>query len=144
MSDQQKIILFAEDELLVREAARMALEDENYTVLLADNGDEAIGIFVDRYEDIDLVLLDVQMPGMNGDEALKQMQFIDPAVNVIFVTGVIIDWEELGVAGIIQKPYGTGELLRRVKGILTPPQPLIHPNYLLQNRLYISNSGTCK
>ncbi|MFT7691429.1 MAG: DNA-binding response OmpR family regulator [Candidatus Latescibacterota bacterium] len=121
MSDQQKIILFAEDELLVREAARMALEDENYTVLLADNGDEAIGIFVDRYEDIDLVLLDVQMPGMNGDEALKQMQFIDPAVNVIFVTGVIIDWEELGVAGIIQKPYGTGELLRRVKGILTPP-----------------------
>ena len=107
MSDQQKIILLAEDELLVREAARMTLEDDNYTVLLADNGGEAIEIFVDRYEEIDLVLLDVQMPGMNGDDALEQMQFIDPDVKVIFVTGVIIDWQELGVAGIIQKPYGS-------------------------------------
>jgi len=121
MSDQQKTILIAEDELLVREAARMALEDENYTVLLADNGDEAIEIFVDQYENIDLVLLDVQMPGMNGDDALEQMQFIDPDVTVIFVTGVIIDWEELGVAGIIQKPYGTDELLRRVREIFFPP-----------------------
>ena len=93
MSDQQKIILLAEDELLVREAARMTLEDDNYTVLLADNGGEAIEIFVDRYEEIDLVLLDVQMPGMNGDYALEQMQFIDPDVKVIFVTGVIIDWQ---------------------------------------------------
>lgn len=121
MSDQQKIILIAEDELLVREAARMALEDEQYTVLLADNGDEALEIFVDRYEEIDLVLLDVQMPGMNGDDALEQMQFIDPDVKVIFVTGVIINWEELGVAGIIQKPYGSDELLRRVREILSPP-----------------------
>lgn len=117
MSDQQKIILLAEDELLVREAARMTLEDDNYTVLLADNGGEAIEIFVDRYEEIDLVLLDVQMPGMNGDDALEQMQFIDPDVKVIFVTGVIIDWQELGVAGIIQKPYGSEELLRRVREI---------------------------
>jgi two-component system cell cycle sensor histidine kinase/response regulator CckA len=121
MSDQQKIILLAEDELLVREAARMTLEDENYTVLLADNGGEAIEIFVDRYEEIDLVLLDVQMPGMNGDDALEQMQFIDPDVKVIFVTGVIIDWQELGVAGIIQKPYGGDELLRRVREILALP-----------------------
>jgi two-component system, cell cycle sensor histidine kinase and response regulator CckA len=121
MSDQQKIILLAEDELLVREAARMTLEDDNYTVLLADNGGEAIEIFVDRYEEIDLVLLDVQMPGMNGDDALEQMQFIDPDVKVIFVTGVIIDWQELGVAGIIQKPYGSEELLRRVREIFALP-----------------------
>lgn len=121
MSDEQKIILLAEDELLVREAARMALEDEHYTVLLADNGDEAIEIFVERYEEIDLILLDVQMPGMNGDDALEQMQFIDPNVKVIFVTGVLIDWEELGVAGIIQKPYDNNELLRRVREILALP-----------------------
>lgn len=121
MSDQQKIILLAEDELLVREAARMTLEDDNYTVLLADNGGEALEIFVDRYEEIDLVLLDVQMPGMNGDDALEQMQFIDPDVKVIFVTGVIIDWQELGVAGIIQKPYGSEELLRRVREIFALP-----------------------
>ena len=121
MSDQQKIILLAEDELLVREAARMTLEDDNYTVLLADNGGEAIEIFVDRYEEIDLVLLDVQMPCMNGDDALEQMQFIDPDVKVIFVTGVIIDWQELGVAGIIQKPYGSEELLRRVREIFALP-----------------------
>ncbi len=118
MSPTTKTILIAEDELLVREAARMGLEDANYTVLLASNGEEALEIFVHHYENIDLVLLDVQMPGMNGDEALSQMQFIDPAVKVMFVTGVIIDWEELGVTGIIQKPYATGELLRRVRELI--------------------------
>ena len=115
MPPPPQTILIAEDELLVREAARMGLEDANYTVLLASNGDEALDIFVDQYENIDLVLLDVQMPGMNGDEALKQMQFIDPKVKVLFITGVIIDWEELGVVGIIQKPYAASELLRRVQ-----------------------------
>lgn len=122
MPQTSKTILLAEDELLVREAARMGLEDANYTVLLASNGDETLEIFVEQYENIDLVLLDVQMPGMNGDEALGQMQFIDPEVKVMFVTGVIIDWEELGVARIIQKPYASGELLRRVEELLADSQ----------------------
>lgn len=94
MPQTSKTILLAEDELLVREAARMGLEDANYTVLLASNGDEALG----------------------------QMQFIDPEVKVMFVTGVIIDWEELGVARIIQKPYASGELLRRVEELLADSQ----------------------
>lgn len=111
-------ILIAEDELLVSHAARLELEDAGYVVLDAADGDEAVEIFMDNYDEIDLVLLDMTMPLMNGDDALAQMRFIDPEIKVVLFTGIVVDWEELKVNGIIQKPFGTGEILSKVQELL--------------------------
>lgn len=107
-------ILIAEDELLVSHAARLELEAAGYAVLDAADGDEAVEIFMDNYDRIDLVLLDLTMPLMNGDDALVQMRFIDPEIKVVLVA----DWEELKVEGIIQKPFGSGEILSKVRELL--------------------------
>ena len=56
----------------------------------------------------------ITMPLMNGDDALVQMRFIDPEIKVVLVT----DWEELKVEGIIQKPFGSGEILSKVRELL--------------------------
>lgn len=112
-------ILVVEDELLVLETLKTVLQDRGYAVLTASNGDEAIQLFIDRYEEIDLVLLDMQMPGKNGGEALEEMQFIDPEVKAFFITGVLVDWESLGALGIIQKPFLTSDLVDKVDSILT-------------------------
>lgn len=58
------------------------------------------------------------MPLMNGDDALVQMRFIDPEIKVVLVTGIVADWEELKVEGIIQKPFGSGEILSKVRELL--------------------------
>ena len=118
MSNPSATILIAEDELLVSLAARLELEEANYTVLEAGDGDKAVEIFMDNYDEIDLVLLDLTMPLMNGDDALAQMRFIVPEIKVILFTGIVADWETLAVDGIIQKPFGAGEILSKVQEIL--------------------------
>ena len=107
-------ILIAQDELLASHAAHLELEAAGYAVLDAADGDEAVEIFMDNYDRIDLVILDLTMPLMNGDDALVQMRFIDPEIKVVLVT----DWEELKVEGIIQKPFGSGEILSKVRELL--------------------------
>ena len=111
-------ILIAEDELLTRMATRATLEDASYTVLEAGDGDEAVDVFFDNFAEIDLVVLDVQMPLLNGHEVLEKMRFVKPDVKVIFLTGVVMDWEDLGAEGIIQKPYDSRMMLRKVQEVL--------------------------
>ena len=119
MSGQQQTILIVEDELLIKEFMIAVLKDEGYNVLETDSGDEAVQIFIDRYEDIDLVLLDMQMPDKNGAEVLEELQFIDANVKAFFVSGVVVDWESLGAIGILQKPFQAKDLAKAVRDILT-------------------------
>lgn len=111
-------ILIVEDEPLTRMATRAILEDANYTVLEAGDGNEGVDVFFDHFEQIDLVVLDIQMPLLNGHEVLEKLRFVAPDVKVIFLTAVVIDWEDLGVEGIIQKPYNARALLRKVQEVL--------------------------
>ena len=76
MSGEQQTILIVEDELLIKEFMIAVLKDEGYNVLETDCGDEAVQIFIDRYEDINLVLLDMQMPDKNGAEVLKNCNLL--------------------------------------------------------------------
>ena len=115
---QMPTILLVEDEPLIRMAARAALEDAEYQVLEAGDGDEGVDVFFNHLGQIDLVLLDIQMPLLNGHEVLEKLRFVEPDVKVIFLTAVVIDWEDLGVAGIIQKPVDSRTLLRKVKAAL--------------------------
>lgn len=74
MSQDKKTILIAEDEVDLREMYTMALERADFEVLSAVNGVEALEWLDRRYTDIDLILLDIVMPGMDGFEALEKIK----------------------------------------------------------------------
>jgi CheY-like chemotaxis protein len=69
-------ILVVDDEAMIRTLATLALKRLGYTVLVAENGLEAVTIFEQREADITAILLDIAMPVMNGEEALQRIRKI--------------------------------------------------------------------
>jgi CheY-like chemotaxis protein len=118
MASSKGTILIVEDEGITRMAARWDLEEADYSVLEAADGDEGLQVFIDHHQHIDLVLLDMQLPSQNGYELLEQMRFVRPEVRVVLFTAVVMDWEALGVCGIIQKPYNLRDLLDKVGEVM--------------------------
>ena len=112
-------ILVVDDEDVMRETASEILKLLGYSTITARNGSEAVDIFREKYSSIDLVILDMVMPVMNGREALAAMKELSPSVNVLIASGFIRDEDidgikGLGIYGIIRKPYQTSELSRMV------------------------------
>jgi len=119
-------ILIAEDNDDLREAAREMIEALGYRVLLARDGEEAVCVFTENSTKVDMVLLDVVMPRMNGTEALAAMTALRPGLRAIFTTGYANEADSLaatrraGVA-ILQKPYGTVMLGQQIRAMLDEP-----------------------
>ncbi len=116
-------ILVIDDEEVVRSAAKAALERYGYTVQLAPNGKAGLELFAERAANIRLVLLDMLMPVMSGDETLKALRRIRPDVPVIGSSGynAAVARERFGnrgLAGFVQKPYTAQVLADCVKAVL--------------------------
>jgi PAS domain S-box-containing protein len=107
-------ILIVDDESLIRKLAQTILEGFGYSVLLAENGKQAVEIFGQNSDGIAAVLLDFTMPVMDGIEAFNQFQKISPIVPVIISTGhrdvILTEKFEGTIAGILEKPYTPAEL----------------------------------
>ena len=117
-------ILLVDDEARIREMAREMLQMAGYTVLEAENGEEAVDIYRKRMADISLVILDLIMPVMGGKQCLEQLLKINPEVKVVLASGyysanaaskTAIEKESRGFVG---KPYRTKEILRVVRKVL--------------------------
>ena len=76
-------MLIADDEEMIRIFAKAALEHFGYTVTLAGNGLEAVDLFAHAPNAFDLVLLDLTMPAMNGEEVFRRLQILRPGVPVL-------------------------------------------------------------
>lgn len=119
-----KLILLADDEPLIRNTTSKMLTDLNYHVVLATNGEEALRIYEERGNEIDLVILDVVMPKMSGRKAYEQISEINEAVKVIFTSGFTGD-EAVSeiVSGVntafLRKPYRAQDLQRLIIAMLT-------------------------
>ncbi len=116
-------ILVVDDEETVRLTASRTLESYGYDTRIAVNGAEAVEIFRRRPEAIGLVLLDLTMPVMGGEEALRRMQAIEPRVRVLLTSGyseveAIQRFAGKGLAGFIQKPYTAGALAEKVRDLI--------------------------
>lgn len=114
-------ILLAEDDAVVRDATKAILEYGGYKVVTADNGQEAVLLF--KVHRIDMVLMDVVMPVMNGVEAYRIIKDNSPDVRILFTSGFTSDI--LSRAGIdprdkrlLQKPVSSDTLLKMVRAAL--------------------------
>lgn len=112
-------ILVVDDEHEITEAACAMLEKQGYGVTAIADSREAVQHFRENHASIDLVLLDMIMPGYDGRECFEKMVEVDPHVRVVLSTGYAVGEKvELalrrGIKGFIQKPFSTRQLCRVV------------------------------
>jgi signal transduction histidine kinase len=122
-------ILVAEDEEALRNLAKDVLEELGYKVLLAKDGEEAIRLYAENCDRVDMLLLDVMMPRMGGPRAYESITELAGKIPTIFMTGYSselvqsrfleqnIDIKESGVI-VIQKPYSVDGLGRKIREVL--------------------------
>jgi PAS domain S-box-containing protein len=116
-------VLVVDDEQIVRRTAKAMLERYGYSVVLAENGKEAVELYKVLSDKIDLILLDMTMPVMGGEETFRQMKTIRADVRVILSSGyneaeAIRRFTGKGLAGFIQKPYSALTLTEKVRSVL--------------------------
>lgn len=117
------VVLVVDDEEVVRNLARVALERRGYAVLTAENGQEALEIFQQNRDRVSLVLLDLTMPVMGGEETLAGLKEMRPDVPVLLSSGYS-EWEAMrlfagkGLIGFIQKPYPPSRLVEALRSVM--------------------------
>ena len=112
-------ILIVDDEEPMRITAKAILEQLGYSVLLAENGGDAVALFQNGQTTIDLVILDMIMPVMNGRDCFFTLKQLDPQVRVILSSGFsreedIEEMKQFGLKGFIRKPYLSHHLSQSV------------------------------
>jgi two-component system cell cycle sensor histidine kinase/response regulator CckA len=116
-------VLVVDDEEIVRVTAKHTLERYGYRTVLANDGAEALETYQSQPGQIGLVLLDLTMPVMNGEETLRHLQKVNPGVKVLLSSGyneveAVQRFAGKGLAGFIQKPYTAAGLAEKVKEAL--------------------------
>ncbi len=121
-------ILVVDDEAIIRDLARNALEDAGFRVFEARDGQEAVDTFEQGGHPIDLVLLDMTMPRMGGAEAFRRIHALSPTTRVLLTSGYtqresLESLVDLPPDGFLQKPFRVRELVGRVREILRAAAP---------------------
>ena len=119
---QGESILVVDDESSMREVTKATLETYNYNVLTASNGIEAIALYAHN-QAIDLIIMDIMMPEMDGKTAIRTLKQINPEVEIVAVSGLITSQEIVSqldgdVRAFMSKPYTNEDLLEIVHHIV--------------------------
>jgi PAS domain S-box-containing protein len=121
-------VLLVDDEEVIVEVASGMLKLLNYTVLTARSGSEALSLFTEQRERIDLVILDMIIPDMDGAQIFHRLKGIAPDVKVLLASGYSLKGKaaallENGCSGFIQKPFNLQALSQKLEAILGAPSP---------------------
>lgn len=116
-------ILLVDDEKVIIEVGRRMMESLGYVVVAAESGSEALNLYRQRHEDIDLIILDMIMPHMGGKEVFNDIKRINPKAKVLLSSGYSLNAQALeimaqGCAGFIQKPFDTVVLSTKIREVL--------------------------
>ncbi len=138
MAAQIYTILTIEDEKLIRDSFRFYLEDYDYKVLEAENGQE--GLEVIRKHHPDVVLLDLRMPEMDGLEVLQRIQVEQPDLPVIVISGTgflgnVAEAMRQGACNYLLKPIADFDILRYALEQVLEKVALIKENRALRQEL---------
>jgi two-component system cell cycle sensor histidine kinase/response regulator CckA len=118
-----KTVLIVDDEEAVRSVARNTLQRRGYRTIEAVDGREALDVYRRFVGEISLVLLDLTMPYMNGEEVLRELKIVTPSVKVLLSSGfneveAVRRFTGKGLAGFLQKPYSAAVLAETIQKIL--------------------------
>ena len=117
-------ILIAEDDPAVRRVAERILSSAGYAVTATGGGPEALELLDDGARDVDLLLSDIVMPGMRGDDLARRAVAMRPGLHVLFMSGYSDQAPPLdlgptaGATAFIDKPFDAGTLLERIRDLL--------------------------
>lgn len=117
-------ILVADDNQPLREVINEILDAHDYKLLLAKDGEEALRLFNENHETIDLVLSDLSMPKLNGYQLLKRIRAKRADVALILMTAHPIENSHIAQLGneqvkLLQKPFGVDMLLYTIRLVLS-------------------------
>jgi len=118
--DEKKIVLFVDDEEIVLKVGSLMLQKLGYSVLTASKGQDAIEVF--KRNKVALAILDMRMPGMNGDEICQQLKKIKPKAKILLASGYVGVYSEkdlisIGFDGFIRKPFNLKQLSEKIEAI---------------------------
>lgn len=117
-------ILLVDDDQRLRESQKDVFENIGYTVIEAENGKDAVALFVKKQQEIDLVVMDLTMPVMGGVQASKKMRELSPDVKILFITGydmqATIDGGHALESGerVLEKPFTMKNLHNAIRDCL--------------------------
>ena len=108
---------------MVREVNKDLLESIGYKVHAVGNGQEAIAVYMEKKDKINLVILDMIMPGLSGPDTFDRLREINPNVKVLLSSGYSINGKvqtimDRGCNGFLQKPFKLEELSSKVREML--------------------------
>ena len=118
----EQTILIIEDDKEIRDGLRILLSGEGYSLLEAENGPQGLRLFSEALETIDLVILDIMMPGMNGLQVCEELRKRS-SVPILFLTAKAQESDKLmgltiGGDDYLVKPFSYAELVARTKALL--------------------------
>jgi CheY-like chemotaxis protein len=116
-------VLLVDDEEMIRTMGKRMISAAGHDVTLADSGSSALHTYRANAQEIDLVVLDLSMPEMDGAECFEKLREINPAVRVLICTGhgKRQDTEEMlarGARGMVRKPFDLDQLSEAIDGAL--------------------------
>jgi PAS domain S-box-containing protein len=118
-----ELILVVDDEPLIKDVAKIILENHNYQTLTASNGIEAIALYAQHKHEIRAVIMDMMMPEMDGITAIHTMQRMNPEVKLIASSGlgtieILTEISDIKVHEVLLKPYTASDLLHCVRQVI--------------------------
>lgn len=139
-------ILVLEDELTIRSFIVLNLKRAGFNVLEASDGDEALEL-LKTHSAIDIALLDVMLPGINGFEVCRRLREFNETIGIIMLTARVQNQEKvhgltMGADDYMEKPFSPMELIARIQSILrrininVKERDLIHSGPFILNTLY--------
>lgn len=117
-------ILLVDDEFMVRMVAETLLKSHGYTILIANDGQEAVDLFLEHQNEISLILMDMTMPRMSGLEAFHELRKLDRHTPVVICSGYVVDLADWLTPqgdrpnGFVQKPYNLRDLVTTVRHLI--------------------------
>ena len=123
MVNGTETVLLVDDEEIVVGVGKQMLEKLGYSVLIARSGQEAVDVYQNSPDDVDLVLLDMIMPGLEAGDTYDKLKAVNPAIKVLLSSGYGLDQNasaiiDRGCNGFIQKPFNMKILEDKIGGIL--------------------------
>jgi CheY-like chemotaxis protein len=119
----KKTVLLIDDDDMIADVGTQILMKSGYDVVSAKSGKEAIEVYEENQNRIDMAILDMILPDMGGGDTYDRLKEINPKIKVLLVSGYDIDSQardimERGCDGFIQKPFNMGDLLEKTREIL--------------------------